>query len=119
MKYKIGFVGLGKLGFFSRTIAKKGHEVRGYDIDRVQSDVVKVDSTLKESVENSDIVFVAVPTPHEKEYDGRQPSCHLEPKDFNYDTVKEVVTECDKYMDRSQILVLISTVLPGTVRDWI
>ena len=33
-----------------------------------------------------------------------------------YDTVKEVVTECDNYMDRSQILVLISTVLPGTVR---
>ena len=33
--------------------------------------------------------------------------------------MKEVVTECDKYMDRSQILVLISTVLPGTVRDWI
>ena len=71
-------------------------------------------------MENSDIVFVAVPTPHEKEYDGRQPSCHLEPKDFNYDTVKEVVTECDKYMDRSQILVLISTVFAtGTVRDWI
>ena len=52
----------------SRTIAKKGHEVRGYDIDR-ECDVVKVDSTLKESVENVDIVFVAVPTPHEKEYD--------------------------------------------------
>ncbi len=120
MKYKIGFVGLGKLGLpCAEAIAKKGHEVRGYDIDRVQSDVVKVDSTLKESVENSDIVFVAVPTPHEKEYDGRQPSCHLEPKDFNYDTVKEVVSECDKYMDRSQILVLISTVLPGTVREWI
>ena len=53
MKYKIGFVGLGKLGLpCAEAIAKKGHEVRGYDIDRVQSDVVKVDSTLKESVEN-------------------------------------------------------------------
>jgi UDPglucose 6-dehydrogenase len=67
-------------------------------------------------VKNKDIVFIAVPTPHSKEYDGSVPSAHLETKDFNYDIVKQCLVEANKYMNKNQLLVLISTVLPGTTR---
>ena len=63
-----------------------------------------------------DIVFVATPTPHEEGYDGREPTSHKEVKDFNYDSVKKVLTKCNKHMGETQSLVLISTVLPGTIR---
>ena len=59
---------------------------------------------------------MATPTPHEDGYDGSAPTGHLPVKDFNYDAVKKVLTKCDKHMGKSQTLVLISTVLPGTCR---
>jgi len=80
------------------------------------SELVNIKSTIKEAVAGRHIVFIAVPTPHESGYDGREPTSDKEPKDFDYDTVKNVITECDKHMTGDQILVLISTVLPGTCR---
>jgi UDPglucose 6-dehydrogenase len=44
------------------------------------------------------------------------PTSHKEVKDFNYDSVKKVLTKCNKHMGETQSLVLISTVLPGTIR---
>jgi UDPglucose 6-dehydrogenase len=61
-------------------------------------------------------VFIAVPTPHEAGYDGKEPTGHLPVKDFNYEVVKRVIAKCDEHMTREQTLVLISTVLPGTIR---
>lgn len=114
---KIGFIGLGKLGLpCAEVIAKKGHSVLGYDINKIDSDYVIVEDTIKEAVQDRDIVFVAVPTPHDPSYDGRAPTAHLEPKDFSYDIVKDVMSEANKHMNKDQLLVLISTVLPGTVR---
>tara|TARA_Y100001935_G_scaffold238627_1_gene225428 strand:- start:606 stop:1778 length:1173 start_codon:yes stop_codon:yes gene_type:complete len=114
---KISFIGLGKLGLpCAEAVAKKGHDVTGYDVVDVHSDLIQVKQTIKESVENRDIVFVAVPTPHHPDYDGASPTAHLEPKDFSYDTVISVLREADKHMNKDQLLVLISTVLPGTTR---
>jgi len=114
---KIGFIGLGKLGLpCAEVIATKGHNVTGYDVRKVESKDVTVCPTIKGCVEDRDIVFVAVPTPHDPNYDGRAPTAHLEPKDFSYDTVIEVLTEANKHMNKDQLLVLISTVLPGTTR---
>lgn len=115
---KIGFIGLGKLGLpCAEVIAKKGHSVLGYDIDKhIDSDYVIVEDTIEEAVKDREIVFIAVPTPHDPDYDGRAPTAHLEPKDFSYDIVKEVMAEANKHMNKDQLLVLISTVLPGTVR---
>lgn len=115
---KIGFIGLGKLGLpCAEEIAKKGHTVNGYDIANVQPTMlVTVHNTIKDAVQDADIVFVAVPTPHDLSYDGRQPTSHLEPKDFSYDIVKSCLREADQYMNENQLLVLISTVLPGTTR---
>ena len=115
---KIGFIGLGKLGMpCAEEIAKKGHAVLGYDVDKsLNSDYVIVEETIKEVAEVADIVFVAVPTPHDPNYDGKAPTAHLEPKDFQYDIVIDCLKEANKYMNKKQMLVLISTVLPGTVR---
>ena len=113
----ISFIGLGKLGLpCAEKIAEKGHIVQGYDIERKKTIHVKQRSTIEKTVRNADIVFVAVPTPHDPKYDGREPSHHLPPKDFDYTIVNEVLDECNKHMNQRQLLVLISTVLPGTVR---
>ena len=113
----IGFIGLGKLGMpCAEAVVDKGYHVNGYDILPKQSTKVDIKNSIQEVVEQSDIILVATPTPHEEGYDGQEPTSHKEPKDFNYDSVKEVLTECNKYIRQEQVLALISTVLPGTVR---
>jgi UDPglucose 6-dehydrogenase len=113
----IGFIGVGKLGMpCAEAMAKKGHTVTGYDVNVRTSNFVTVVDTVEKCVKGKDIVFIAVPTPHSKEYDGSQPSAHLEPKDFDYSIVKECLIEANKHMNKDQLLVLISTVLPGTTR---
>ena len=114
---KIGFIGLGKLGMpCSEAIAKKGFDVAGFDIVPKTSDHIDIREDIQHLCSDRDIVFVATPTPHEDGYDGRQPTSHLPVKDFNYHAVKEVLAECNKNMNMTQMLVLISTVLPGTCR---
>ena len=114
---KIGFIGLGKLGMpCAEAIAQKGFHVAGYDILRKSSEHIEVRDSIKELVEDRDIVFVATPTPHEEGYDGRTPTSHLPVKDFNYEAVTEVLSKCNQHMTKEQTLVLISTVLPGTIR---
>jgi UDPglucose 6-dehydrogenase len=113
----IGFIGLGKLGMpCAEAVADKGYHVHGYDIIPKQSTKIDIKDSIQEVVEQSDIILVATPTPHEEGYDGQAPTSHLPPKDFNYDSVKEVLTECNKYIRQEQVLALISTVLPGTIR---
>jgi len=114
---RIGFIGVGKLGMpCAEVMAQKGHEVSGYDTERRKSQLVTMFPTVKGAIAGRDIVFVAVPTPHDPSYDGREPTAHLPPKDFDYDIVKQVLTQANEHMNENQLLVLISTVLPGTVR---
>jgi UDPglucose 6-dehydrogenase len=114
---KIGFIGLGKLGMpCAEAVAKKGFDVAGYDIAHKISTHINIKDSIKSVVEDRDIVFVATPTPHEDGYDGRTPTSHRPVKDFDYTAVKNVMTNCNKYMKPNQTLVLISTVLPGTTR---
>jgi len=113
----IGFIGVGKLGMpCAEAVVQKGHTVDGYDVAPVSSEYVNVVSSIEEAVSNKEIVFIAVPTPHDPLYDGNAPTAHLEPKDFSYDIVKEVLAEANRFMTDDQLLVLISTVLPGTTR---
>jgi UDPglucose 6-dehydrogenase len=114
---QIGFIGVGKLGMpCAEEIAKKGHTIDGYDIDTKSSNLIKIVPSILECVKNKDIVFIAVPTPHDPAYDGRAPTAHLSPKDFNYDVVISCINEANRHMTSDQLLVLISTVLPGTTR---
>jgi UDPglucose 6-dehydrogenase len=114
---KIGFIGLGKLGMpCAEAIAKKGFDVAGYDILPKTSNFIEIRDSIEDVCRDRDIMFVATPTPHEDGYDGRAPTSHLPVKNFNYDAVKKVLTKCNKHMSKTQTLVLISTVLPGTCR---
>lgn len=114
---KIGFIGVGKLGMpCAEVIAQKGHNVNGYDVVSRKSNYINIVDSIEECVKDRDIVFIAVPTPHDPAYDGRDPTSHLSPKDFNYDIVKQCLISANSYMNKDQLLVLISTVLPGTTR---
>jgi UDPglucose 6-dehydrogenase len=113
---KVGFIGIGKLGMPCAEAMAIHYEVTGYDIYPKHSDVIKISDNLRGAVTGKDIVFVAVQTPHDPDYDGSKPITHLPNKDFDYTTVKEVLKEIDVWASPDQLVVLISTVLPGTVR---
>ena len=112
----VGFIGVGKLGKDAAEVMAEEHNVIGYDISEVQPENFKMVPTIKEVCNGRDLIFVAVPTPHHPDYDGRYPTSHLENKDFNYGIVKEVLVEVNKHVSKDQLIVLISTVLPGTIR---
>jgi UDPglucose 6-dehydrogenase len=115
---RIAFIGLGKLGMpCAEALAKKGYtDITGYDVVQKSSELVDIKPTLAEAIKGRDAVFIATPTPHEEGYDGRAPTAHLEPKDFNYESVKSVLKQCNDLMNDDQVVVLVSTVLPGTIR---
>jgi len=115
---QIGFVGLGKLGKpCAEVMAERGIPVAGYDNNMsCISKSIDIKATMAEAVIEKDIVFIAVPTPHQAGYDGREPISHLEPQDFDYAILRSVVKECNSLMHEGQLLVIISTVLPGTIR---
>ena len=115
---RIAFIGLGKLGMpCAEALAKKGYtDITGYDVVQKSSELVDIKPTLAEAIKGRDAVFIATPTPHEEGYDGRAPTAHLEPKDFNYESVKSVLKQCNDLMNDDQVVILVSTVLPGTIR---
>jgi UDPglucose 6-dehydrogenase len=139
---KVGLVGLGKLGMpVALALAHKGHDVMGFDIDsgRMQKESfphreigpngeASIEPLLRESsirfgsldevVAHAEIVFVAVQTPHEPEYEGvtRLPE---ERVDFDYTWLKAAVGGLAQAIERhgeDRVVIVISTVLPGTVR---
>ncbi len=93
------------------------YNVVGYDTCSKNPKNFEMVDTIEEAVKGKDIIFIAVPTPHDKEYGGETPSSDLPPKDFNYDTLIEVLKEINRYSTNSQLVVLISTVLVGTIRQ--
>ena len=112
---KIGFIGIGKLGLDCAEVMAEKHEVRGYDIYPRVSNSVKV-CDIDELVNESEWIFIAVPTPHAEGYDGSVPSSHMEPRDFGHDAVIDAINSVNKYAKSPKKVVLISTVLPGTTR---
>ena len=113
----IGFIGVGKLGQACAEMVAEVHDVVGYDISPREPENFKMVPTLAEAVQGRDIVFIAVETPHDPQYDGKAPTSHLPNKDFDYTVVKNVLRQVNEVATPSQLIVLISTVLPGTVRS--
>jgi len=135
---KIGFIGLGKLGLpCALAVNEKGHQVWGYDINPevklildnkvipyrekgadklLQNHSINYGS-VEDVVQNSDIIFVPIQTPHEYIYEG----CTRIPEkrdDFNYEALKQGIKTLSDVIDNqgdSKIVVIISTVLPGTI----
>jgi UDPglucose 6-dehydrogenase len=141
-KEKIGFIGLGKLGLpVAMAINSKGHYVCGYDTNPDVEDYIRdkkipyhevgmdklfedftVDFVDTESViKNSDIIFVPVQTPHDPLYEGttRIPETRV---DFNYNALVSAISKISQIVEENgedKIVVIISTVLPGTIDKYI
>ena len=135
----IGFLGLGKLGLpVALAVEKKGHKVFGYEISQKVKDNIKnkkidykeifVDKYLPNTklelceiddlVKNCEIIFVPIQTPHEEKYEGitRIPQ---ERADFDYSYLisgmKALNASVEK-LNKEVVVIIISTVLPGTIR---
>lgn len=140
---KIGFIGLGKLGLPCALAMEKhgNHEIFGFEIsDSTKKNIlnkkvfykeegvneylgtskIEICNSINEVMRKCETVFIAVQTPHEKEYEGvtELPATR---KDFNYDHLVAVIKEiADVLNDNSTVnpaIVLISTVLPGTCEN--
>ena len=112
----VGFIGIGKLGLACAEVMAQTYDVTGYDIYPRTSDKIAISDTLEGAVTGKDVIFVAVQTPHDPIYDGSQPITHLPNKDFDYTIVNQVLADINQYVTQDQLVVLISTVLPGTTR---
>ena len=114
---KIALIGCGKLGLPCAEVMAKHYDIYGYDTQPVESETVVIKETISEAVADCELVFIAVPTPHDPEYGGSKPIANLPTKDFDYSIVQDVLREINKHVNKNQLVVLISTVLPGTVRN--
>jgi UDPglucose 6-dehydrogenase len=131
-------VGLGKLGLpVALAIDNKGHRVIGTDVNQQVVDylgkgeipyrekdlqpllddhTVGWRDTIKDVVAESDLIFVAVQTPHAPEFEGVTPLTE-DRADFDYSylvrSVAEIAKICAEQQTRKTVAV-ISTCLPGT-----
>jgi len=137
---KVGIIGLGKLGLpCAVAIAMQGQNVMGYDLDPTRmskapqpyqeagpdgtgdfNDYLSKSSIqfgdMQTVVDESEIIFVAVQTPHNPKYEGitRIPD---ERVDFDYTYLKAAIkTLASCKFEHDIPIVVISTCLPGTMR---
>ena len=113
---KVGFVGIGKLGKDAAEVLAEYYDVTGYDVRPVSDTTIRMEYDLETAVKGKDIVLIAVPTAHHPDYDGRYATSHLPPKDFDYSIAINVTKQVDSFVDKDTLIVMISTMLPGTVR---
>jgi len=115
---KVSMIGLGKLGLPCAEVMAEHYDVCGYDVTIVEPTMtVAIKSSIQAAVEGRDLIFVAVPTPHDPAYSGSAPIAELPAKDFDYSIVQQVLRDINPHVNKNQLVVLISTVLPGTVRE--
>jgi len=126
-------IGLGKLGLpVALAIEAAGHEVAGYDPSPVVQQIREtrvlpyVEEGAQELLENTrmqfmepeeiaewaDLIFVAVQTPHQPEFEGTTRLTD-DREDFNYSFLTEALVSAK---EAKGTLVVISTVLPGTLQ---
>lgn len=134
----IGFIGLGKLGLpCALAVESKGHKVWGYDINPKVEEIINskklpyrelwaqdhLDNSeitfgsIEEVVSNSEIIFVPIQTPHDERFEGvsRIPE---ERADFDYSFLRAGIKNLADEIARQgeeKVVIIISTVLPGTV----
>ena len=137
---KIGFVGLGKLGLpVALAVESKGHDVIGFDISENVKNIIEAKKipykeiwaqdyldksnikfeSLDNVVEHSEIIFVPIQTPHDPLYEGitRIPDKRV---DFDYSYLKagmKKLSDSIEKQKKDKVVIIISTVLPGTIRQ--
>jgi UDPglucose 6-dehydrogenase len=116
----VTMIGLGKLGLPVAEVMAEKHFVKGYDIDTtIKNDKIKICQSLYNACVDSEIIFIAVPTPHDPAYGGEAPSSELPTKDFDYQYLKDTLKSLVEIAPKDAMIVNISTVLPGTLRPMI
>jgi UDPglucose 6-dehydrogenase len=136
---RIGFIGLGKLGLpVALAIESKGHTVVGYDISDQVKNIMEAKKipyreiwaqehleksklrfvSVEEVVSHSEMIFVPIQTPHDPAYEGitRLPEKRA---DFDYTYLKAGMNTLSAEIEtqgKKMVVVIISTVLPGTIR---
>lgn len=113
----IAMIGCGKLGLPCAEVMGQYYNVVGYDVVKDPDSEIPLLDSIAEAVTGKDLIFVAVPTPHDPMYGGSTPIADLPSKDFDYSIVQQVLNDINQYVNKNQLVVLISTVLPGTVRS--
>lgn len=131
----VGWIGLGKLGLpCALVLADCGHSVVGYDVvgcpaiigdvlppqedgihDLMASVSIQVVPTLPEVIHLSDVVFVAVQTPHAPAYGG-ETAMPAECRDFEYGFLIQAVRDvaaAARAQRKLVTVVVVSTALPG------
>lgn len=140
---KVGMIGLGKLGLPCLLAMEKhgNHEIYGFDVspqvcaevknraidyweagvnDYLLSSSITLVQSPEDLVNLCDIIFVAVQTPHDPMYEGSTivPESR---KDFDYSHLESAITNVskglEKFPDKNPLIVVISTVLPGTMKN--
>lgn len=139
---KIGIWGAGKLGLpvaLAIDASEAKHQVGIYDIreepyeilesrqvryiendmqELLEEHTVKAYTDPGELIKDSEIIFIAVQTPHDPAYEGIT-LAPPEKKDFNYKYLKSAVEQVshilDNHVKEPRTVVIISTVLPGTI----
>lgn len=144
---KISFIGLGKLGLpTAYAMAYKGHQVLGYDINinryTTELDTIEAGKNgkgtyqelfnenknteknlnftpdMKTCVLYGDIIFVAIQTPHKREFEGIMPLTENR-EDFEYKHLVNCIKDISYILEKNNLtktVSIISTVLPGTIR---
>lgn len=134
---RVAWVGLGKLGSVcAAVLSKHGHDVKGYepfgtgrlpqyeadtgDLTPVpQADLPTVVGHVADHSGRRSVIFVAVQTPHAPQYGGETELGNLPLRDFEYgylvQACRDVFAQCAKDPYTSFTVVVVSTVLPGTM----
>lgn len=107
---KLTMIGCGKVGAPTADLM----EELGYDVKRFDTAHNSPDDYAS-AVNDRDMIFIAVPTPHDPAYGGDAPISHLPPKNFDYTMLSEAVRKAAA--NSSCPIIIISTVLPGTIRS--
>ena len=137
---KVAWIGLGKLGLpCALALAEYGgHDVHGYDVTdhaakaldakrwphpepnlaRLLTDHPRfhLHGSLPRAVQDAEVVFVAVQTPHAPGYDGSRPT-PTEPRDFEYGYLLQALRDVALATVARPVpltVAVVSTVLPGT-----
>lgn len=136
---QIGFIGLGKLGLpTALAIEARGHQVVGWDPDPAVAEILRsrrppceedgVPDLLRASslalrplpevVANSELLFVTIQTPHAPRFEGIS-QLPAERRDFDYSFLVDGMREVSDAVEATgedRVVVVVSTVLPGTLR---
>ena len=102
MRPSIGIVGQGFVGGSVYTVLSQYENIGTYDIDRRKCNT----KSLGELVDQSDIIFVSVPTPMRETGE-----CYI-------GIVEDILSYIDDYATTGKTIITKSTVPPGTHTEW-